>query len=35
MASTYLIQLKDKAYHLVWPEKSAEIKLEWPMKGWK
>jgi branched-chain amino acid transport system substrate-binding protein len=35
MASTYLIQLKDKAYKLVWPEKSAEIKLEWPMKGWK
>ena len=35
LASTYLIQLKDKAYHLVWPEKSAEIKLVWPMKGWK
>jgi branched-chain amino acid transport system substrate-binding protein len=35
MASTYLIQLKDKAYKLVWPEKSAEMKLEWPMKGWK
>lgn len=35
MASTYLIQLKDKAYKLVWPEDSAEIKLEWPMKGWK
>jgi branched-chain amino acid transport system substrate-binding protein len=35
MASTYLIQLKDKAYRLVWPENAAEIKLEWPMKGWK
>jgi branched-chain amino acid transport system substrate-binding protein len=35
MASTYLIQLKDKAYKLVWPENSAQIKLEWPMKGWK
>jgi branched-chain amino acid transport system substrate-binding protein len=34
-ASTYLIQLKDKAYQLVWPEKSAQTKIEWPMKGWK
>jgi branched-chain amino acid transport system substrate-binding protein len=34
-ASTYLIQLKDKAYKLVWPENAAQIKLEWPMKGWK
>ena len=34
-ASTYLIQLKDKAYKLVWPERAAEMKLEWPMKGWK
>jgi branched-chain amino acid transport system substrate-binding protein len=34
-ASTYLIQLKDKAYQLVWPEKSAVAKIEWPMKGWK
>jgi branched-chain amino acid transport system substrate-binding protein len=35
MASTYLIQLKDKAYKLVWPENAAVMKLEWPMKGWK
>src|ERR1700759_1427564 len=35
MASTYLIQLKDKAYKLVWPDSAAEAKLEWPMKGWK
>ena len=35
LASTYLIQLKDKAYKLVWPEASAQMKVEWPMKGWK
>jgi branched-chain amino acid transport system substrate-binding protein len=35
LASTYLIQLKDKAYKLVWPDSAAEAKLEWPMKGWK
>jgi branched-chain amino acid transport system substrate-binding protein len=35
LASTYLIQLKDKAYKLVWPDKAAEAKLDWPMKGWK
>jgi len=34
-ASTYLIQLKDKTYKLVWPDSAAEVKLEWPMKGWK
>ena len=35
LASTYLIQLKDKQYQLVWPEKAAAAKLDWPMKGWK
>lgn len=35
LAATYLIQLKDKAYQLVWPDKSAAAKLEWPMQGWK
>jgi branched-chain amino acid transport system substrate-binding protein len=35
LASTYLIQLKDKAYQLVWPDKTAAAKLDWPMKGWK
>src|SRR5215475_13873936 len=35
LAATYLIQMKDKAYKLVWPDSAAEIKLEWPMKGWK
>jgi branched-chain amino acid transport system substrate-binding protein len=34
-ASTYLIQLRDKQYQLVWPEKAATTKLDWPMKGWK
>jgi branched-chain amino acid transport system substrate-binding protein len=35
LASTYLIQLKDKAYQLVWPDRAATTKLEWPMKAWK
>jgi branched-chain amino acid transport system substrate-binding protein len=35
LASTYLIQLKGKAYQLVWPQAVAAAKLEWPMKGWK
>jgi branched-chain amino acid transport system substrate-binding protein len=35
LASTYLIQLKDKQYQLVWPDKAASAKLDWPMKGWK
>ena len=35
LASTYLIQLKDKQYQLVWPDKAAAAKLDWPMKGWK
>jgi branched-chain amino acid transport system substrate-binding protein len=35
LASTYLIQLKGSQYELVWPEKAAKAKLEWPMTGWK
>jgi branched-chain amino acid transport system substrate-binding protein len=35
LASTYLIQLKGSQYELVWPEKAAKAKLEWPMAGWK
>src|SRR5215475_13397118 len=35
LAATYLIQLKDKQYQLVWPDKAAAAKLDWPMKGWK
>jgi branched-chain amino acid transport system substrate-binding protein len=35
LAATYLIQLKEKAYQLVWPERAAAAKVEWPMKGWK
>jgi branched-chain amino acid transport system substrate-binding protein len=35
LASTYLIQLKGKEYQLVWPDKAATTKLDWPMKGWK
>jgi branched-chain amino acid transport system substrate-binding protein len=34
-ASTYLIQLKGKQYQLVWPERAAAAKLDWPMLGWK
>jgi branched-chain amino acid transport system substrate-binding protein len=35
LASTYLIQLKGKEYQLIWPDKAAAAKLDWPMKGWK
>src|SRR4029079_15223904 len=35
LASTYLIQLKDKTYKLVWPDNAAAAKLDCPMKGWK
>src|SRR3984957_5884041 len=35
LASTFLIQLKDKAYVSVWPADRATSKLEWPMKGWR
>jgi branched-chain amino acid transport system substrate-binding protein len=35
LAATYLIQLQGKKYELVWPDKQAEAKLEWPMAGWK
>ena len=35
LASTYLIQLKARAYQLVWPQAVAAAKLEWPMQGWK
>jgi branched-chain amino acid transport system substrate-binding protein len=34
LAATYLIQLQGKKYELVWPDKEAEAKLEWPMSGW-
>ena len=34
LAATYLIQLHGKAYDLVWPEKAATAKLQWPMAGW-
>jgi branched-chain amino acid transport system substrate-binding protein len=35
LASTYLIQLKGRQYQLVWPDKAASVKLDWPMAGWK
>jgi branched-chain amino acid transport system substrate-binding protein len=35
LAATYLIQLKGRAYQLVWPEGNATAQLEWPMKAWK
>ena len=34
LAGTYLIQMQGKKYELVWPDKQAEAKLEWPMSGW-
>jgi branched-chain amino acid transport system substrate-binding protein len=34
LASTYLIQLHGNKYELVWPEKTATSKLQWPMAGW-
>jgi branched-chain amino acid transport system substrate-binding protein len=33
LAATYLIQLHGKNYELVWPEKAANAKLQWPMTG--
>jgi branched-chain amino acid transport system substrate-binding protein len=33
LAATYLIQLHGKKYELVWPEKAANAKLQWPMAG--
>jgi branched-chain amino acid transport system substrate-binding protein len=35
LAATYLIQLKGKAYVLIWPTPPATAPLEWPMKGWR
>ena len=35
LAATYLIQLQGDKYVLVWPDKEAEAKLEWPMAGGK
>jgi branched-chain amino acid transport system substrate-binding protein len=35
LAATYLIQLHGKNYELVWPDKAATAKLQWPMAGWK
>ena len=34
LAATYLIQLQGDKYQLVWPDKAATAKLEWPMAGW-
>jgi branched-chain amino acid transport system substrate-binding protein len=31
LASTYLIQLRGKKYDLVWPDTTANAKLQWPM----
>jgi len=35
LAATYLIQLQDKKYELIWPDNAATAKLQWPMAGWK
>jgi len=35
LASTFLIQLKAKAYVSVWPANRATSTLDWPMKGWR
>ena len=34
LAATYLIQLHDKSYELVWPDNAAIAKIQWPMAGW-
>ena len=34
LAATYLIQLQGKQYDLVWPQTTANAKLQWPMAGW-
>ncbi len=34
LAATYLIQLHDKKYELVWPQSAATAKLQWPMAAW-
>ncbi len=34
LAATYLIQLHGNKYELVWPDKAANAKLDWPMAGW-
>ena len=34
LAATYLIQLHGKKYELVWPDRAATAKLQWPMAGW-
>jgi branched-chain amino acid transport system substrate-binding protein len=34
LASTYLIQLHGAKYDLVWPDRAATAKLQWPMQGW-
>jgi len=34
LAATYLIQLHGSRYELVWPDRAATAKLQWPMKGW-
>jgi branched-chain amino acid transport system substrate-binding protein len=34
LAATYLIQLHGAKYELVWPDRAATAKLQWPMQGW-
>jgi branched-chain amino acid transport system substrate-binding protein len=34
LAATYLIQLHGAKYDLVWPDRAATAKLQWPMQGW-
>jgi branched-chain amino acid transport system substrate-binding protein len=34
LAGTYLIQLHGNKYELVWPDRAATAKLQWPMRGW-
>ncbi len=34
LAATYLIQLHGRKYDLVWPDRAATAKLQWPMAGW-
>jgi branched-chain amino acid transport system substrate-binding protein len=35
LGATYLTQLQGKDYTTVWPEAPSNVKLAWPMSGWK
>ena len=35
LAAAYLIQLTGDKYYSIWPTKSAQKELVYPLKGWK